>query len=92
MTNKEKFEQIEEKIIANSTAIMSMRDGRRALVQEWRVYEDEYKKYLAKRRRIRKFLWWLYCKVTFRSIKLTDKELNKSTAKKMARIFHKGGR
>jgi len=92
LTNKERFEQIEEKIITNSNAIMNMRDGRKALVREWKVYENSYREYLKKRNRFRNFLWWLFCKITFRNIKLTEKELIKHTAKKMARIFHKGNR
>jgi len=91
LTNKERFEQIEEKIITNSNAIMNMRDGRKALVQEWRVYENNYREYLKKRNRFRNFLWRLWCKVTFRSVKLTEKELTKYIAKKMARVFYKGG-
>jgi len=92
LTNKERFEQIEEKIAINSNAIMDMQDGRKALVREWKVYENSYREYLKKRNRFRNFLWWLFCKITFRSIKLTEKELIKHTAKKMARIFHKGNR
>ncbi len=91
MTNKERFERIEKGIIDNSTAIQNMRDGRRALVQEWRVYENAYTEYLKKRNRFRNFLWRLFCKITFRSTKLSEKELNKRVAKKMARVFYKGG-
>ena len=92
MTNKEKFGQLEEKIAVNANAIMNMKYGRKALVKEWKVYEDAYTKYLKKRNRFRNSLWWLFCKVTFRSTKLTKKELNKHVAKKMARVFYKGGR
>ncbi len=99
MTQKEKIEQmyeailqIEKKIIDNSNAIRNMRDGRKALVQEWKVYEDEYRKYIAKKNRFRNFLWRLFCKITFRSIKLSEKELNKRVAKKMAHVFYKGGK
>lgn len=92
MTNKEKFERIEKAIINNSNAIVNMRDGRKALVKEWRVYEDAYIAYLKKKNRFKNFLWRLYCKVTFRSTKLSEKELNKHVAKKMARVFYKGGR
>lgn len=92
MTNKERFEYLEEKIIVNSNAILGMRNGRKALVQEWKVYENSYKEYLKKRNRFRNFLWRLFCKITFRDTKLTEKELNKSIAKKMARVFYKGGR
>jgi len=92
MINEEEFKQLEKKIIVNSNAIRNMRDGREALVQEWKVYEDEYKKYIARKTRIRKLLWWLWCKIIFRSTQLTRKELNKYTAKRMAHIFYKGGR
>ncbi|KKN45301.1 hypothetical protein LCGC14_0684540 [marine sediment metagenome] len=90
MTNKERFERIEKKIINNSNTIQNMRNGCKALVKEWKVYEDEYKKYIAKKNRFRNSLWWLWCKVTFRSTKLTEKELNKRVAKKMAHVFYKG--
>ncbi len=98
MTQKEKIErlwkdmlQVEKKIATNSNAINNMKDGCEALVQEWRVYENAYKEYLKKRNRFRNILWRLWCKVTFRSTKLTKKELNKYVAKKMARVFYKGG-
>lgn len=99
MTQKEKIEQMyeailqaEKKIIANSNAIMNMRDGRKALVKEWAVYENAYIEYLKKRNRFRNFLWWLFCKITFRSTKLSKKELNKYVTKKMACVFYKGGK
>jgi len=62
------------------------------LEHEWKVYEDEYREYLKKKKRFRNFLWWLYCKVTFRSTTLTRKELIKRTAKDMARVFYVGGK
>lgn len=99
MTQKEKIErlwkgvlQIEKKIITHDKAIESMNHKFRSLEIEWGVYENEYRKYLAKRRRIKKFLWWLFCKITFRSTKLTKKELTKNVAKQMAHIFRKGDR
>ena len=95
MTQKEKLEQVFEAVLQIEKKIvaleMNMRDGRKALVQEWRVYEDKYKKYLAKRDRFKNSLWWLFCKITFRNTKLTNKELRERTAKKMARIFYKKG-
>ena len=91
MTNKEKLEQLEKRITDNSNAIMGMQYGRKALVKEWKVYEDAYIEYLKKKNRFRNFLWRLFCKITFRSTKLTRKELNKHVAKKMARVFYKKG-
>lgn len=90
--NEDKLEQLEKRVTANNCTITSLGKKFRALSMEWGVYEDEYKKYLAKRNRIGKFLWWLYCKMTFRSIKLSKKELIRHTAKKMAHIFYEGGR
>ena len=91
MTNEEKFEQLEKRIIDNSNAIMGMQYGRKALVKEWKVYEDAYIEYLKKKNRFRNFLWRLYRKITFRNTKLTRKELNKHVARKMARVFYKKG-
>lgn len=99
MTQKEKIEQLEsailaaeKKITANSRAIVNMKDGRVALVKEWKVYENKYRNYLAKRDRFQNFLWWLWRKITLRSTRITRKILNERVAKKMARIFYKGSR
>ena len=98
MTQKEKLEQIfealsliEKALKANSNAIESLEYKFIKLQREWRIYECRYIEYLAKRDRFKNFLWWLFCKTTFRSTKLTRKELTKRTAKKMARIFYKKG-
>lgn len=98
MVQKEKLEQLESailaaetKIISQSKAVESLCYQFRKLKCEWGVYENKYKNYLAKRDRFQNFLWWLCCKVTFRSTDVTRKELTKRTAKKMARVFCKGG-
>jgi len=90
MITEERFERIEKLAMANYNAIRDMRYGRKALVKEWAVYENKYREYLRKRDRFKNALWWLFCKITSRSTKLTEKELTKRTAKKMAYIFYKG--
>lgn len=90
MTQKEKIERMREDITTNSEVIRGLRYQFEHLRYEWAVYEDKYKNYLAKRDRFQNFLWRLYCKITFRSTKLTKKELAKRVAKKMARIFYEG--
>jgi len=93
MTNEERFERIEKEIINLRKNYYSELDrGFKALKVEWEVYENEYKNYLKKKRRIKEFLWWLCRKITFRSTKLTRKEVTKRTAKRMAHIFYKGDR
>ena len=90
MMTEERFELIEKLALANFNAIQGLRDGRKALVREWTVYENKYREYLRKRDRFKNTLWWLFCKITFRSTQLTKRELTKRTTKKMARIFYKG--
>lgn len=98
MTQKEKLEQLweamlqtEKKIINNGNAICSLNHKFIKLQREWGIYESKYIEYLKKRDCFKNFLWWLFCKATFRSTKLTRKELTKRTAKKMARVFYKKG-
>ena len=90
-----KLEDIERKITTDDDYygrfMVSLRKEVRGLDTEWKIYEDEYRKYLAKRDRIRRFLWWLCHKITFRSTKLTKNDITKRIAKKMARIFYEGG-
>lgn len=83
--------QIEKKIITNNKTMEDLYHQFRKLEREWGIYENKYKNYLAKRDRFKNFLWWLYRKVTFRSTEVTKKELTKRIAKKMARVFCKGG-
>jgi len=98
MTQKEKIEQIfealaliEKTLTVNHKAIEDLAQKFGTLQREWRIYENRYIEYLAKRDRFKNLLWWLFCKMTFRSTKLTRKELTERTAKKMARIFYKKG-
>jgi hypothetical protein len=98
MTQEEKIDrlwedvlQAEKKIVNNDRAIESLNCKFIKLQREWKVYESKYMEYLAKRDRLKNLLWWLCRKVTFRSIEITKKELTKRIAKKMARVFHKGG-
>lgn len=86
----ETISQIEKEIITNSKAMRDLSRRLGTLQCEWRIYEDKYIEYLRKRDCFRNTLWWLFCKITFRSTKLTKKELNKRVAKKMARVFYKG--
>ena len=83
--------QTEKKITANSNVIESLNHKFTKLQREWAVYKSEYIEYLAKRDRLKNFLWWLCHKITFRSTEVTRKELTKRIAKKMARIFYKKG-
>ena len=98
MTQKEKIDrlwedvlQIEKKIITNSNAIESLNHRFSKLQREWSIYESKYIAYLAKRDRFRNSLWWLWRKITFRSTRITKKELTKRVAKKMAHVFYKKG-
>ena len=87
---EEKLEQMYEAILQIEKAMRDLSRRLGTLQCEWRIYEDRYTEYLKKRDRFGNALWWLFCKITFRNIKLTKKELNKRVAKKMARVFYKG--
>lgn len=98
MTQKEKIDQlwkdvlqIEEKIAIGNNAMESLNHKFNKLQRQWEIYENKYTEYLAKRDRLQNFLWWLWRKITFRSTKVTKKELTKRIAKKMARVFYKRG-
>ena len=98
MTQGEKIELliealslIKKSLIVNSNAIESLNHRFIKLQRQWEIYENRYIAYLKKRDRLQNFLWWLWRKVTFRSTKVTKKELTKRVAKKMARIFCKKG-
>lgn len=91
----EKLEGIEKRITTDddyySRVVTKLNKEIRGLSTEWTIYENEYRKYLAKRDRLQRFLWWLCRKITFRSTELTKKDRIKRIAKKMARIFYEGG-
>lgn len=99
MTEAEKIErlwedtlQVEKTLTSNSKAIESLNHRFNKLQHEWKIYENRYIEYLAKRDRFRNSLWWLWRKITFRSTKVAKDELTKRVARKMARVFYKRGR
>lgn len=92
---EKEINNFKKKITANfdevSRLVYSLGTKFRKLDAEWQIYESEYRKYLAKRDRLQRFLWWLCRKITFRSTRLTKKDVLKRTAKKMAHMFYEGG-
>ena len=90
MTQKDRIEAIEKSVLANSNAIERLECRVLALFREWKIYEDEYIKYINKKRWLRRLVWRLYRKITCRSVKPTRKELIRRTAKNMARVFYDG--
>ena len=90
MTQKDRIEAIEKSVLANSDTIKRLGHEVIVLSREWKIYEDEYIKYINKKRWLRRLVWRLYCKITRRSIKPTRKKLIRRTAKNMARVFYDG--